>query len=247
MMIVSREVIRDRAIDTGAMFIRRLEGVIAWGSVVGNPPVFDTSLFPWAGGLEVAWESIRAELDAVLEQPESIPPFQELSRDQRRLTDDEGWRTYFFYAFGFKAERNCDRCPETARLLETIPGMTSAFFSIFSPGKRLPDHRGAFKGLIRYHLGLLVPCPDACGIRVDNQICHWQQGQSLIFDDTYRHEAWNESDQPRVVLFVDFKRPLRFPANLLNWFVLQLIKHSPFVKDSIANYNAWEERLDHVS
>jgi beta-hydroxylase len=197
--------------------------------------------------LEANWRALRAELDDVLRDEAAIPPFQAISRDQRRLTDDDRWKTYFFYAFGFKAERNCQRCPETTRLIETIPGMTTAFFSILAPGKHLPDHRGAFKGLIRYHLGLLIPDPqDACGIRVGDQVCHWREGESLIFDDTYHHEAWNDTDHLRAVLFVDCMRPLRFPANVVDRLTIAAIKHSPFVKDGIANYQAWEAKLDHV-
>jgi aspartyl/asparaginyl beta-hydroxylase (cupin superfamily) len=246
-MTLDKTHIRDLLVDGGAMVIRRLEAIIAWGSLVGNPPVFDSSLFPWARQIEENWQSIRSELDEVMKDEADIPPFQEISRDQRRLTDDDRWKTYFFYAFGFKAERNCARCPETTRLIETIPGMTTAFFSMLAPGKHLPDHRGAFKGIIRYHLGLRIPEPkDASGIRVGGQVCHWREGESLVFDDTYRHEAWNDTDQTRVVLFVDCMRPLRFPANLVNRLTIAAIKHSPFVKDGIANYQAWEAKLDHV-
>lgn len=244
---IDRMFVRDRVVDVGAVAIRKLENIIAWGSLVGNPPVFDPALFPWARNLEANWQSIRAELDEVLKNESDIPPFQEISRDQRKLSDDDRWKTYFLYAFGYKAESNCDRCPETTRLVETIPGMTTAFFSILAPGKHLPDHRGAFKGIIRYHLGLLIPEPqDATGIRVGSEICHWREGESLIFDDTYRHEAWNDTDKTRAVLFVDFRRPLKQPANALNWLTIEAIKRSPFVKDGVSNYEAWEAKLDHV-
>jgi beta-hydroxylase len=222
-----------------------LEGAIAWGSKVGNPPVFDTEAFPWAREIEAHWEAMRQELDAVLADPDAVPPFQELSRDQRVLTNDDRWKTYFFYAFGFKAERNCDRCPVTTRMVERIPGMTTAFYSILAPGKHLPLHRGAYKGVIRYHLGLKIPAPnEMSGIRVGPELCRWTEGESLIFDDTYQHEAWNDTDEMRAVLFVDFKRPLRFPANVLNWLIIGAIKRSPFVKDAVSNYQAWEAKLD---
>jgi hypothetical protein len=51
-MWLNRTLVRDVAVDIGAMAIRRLEGIIAWGSRVGNPPVFDPRLFPWARELE---------------------------------------------------------------------------------------------------------------------------------------------------------------------------------------------------
>jgi beta-hydroxylase len=240
-----RERLREAAMFIGTRIIHGLEGIIAWGSKVGNPPVFNAADFPWSVAIERDWRLIRDELDAVLGELDDIPPFQELSKDQASLTTDEGWRTYFFYAFGFEATNHTRKCPETRRLLNTIPGITTAFFSIFTPGKQLPPHRGAFKGIVRYHLGLRVPEPKAaCGIRVDGNVCHWEEGKSLIFDDTYIHEAWNHTEEMRVVLFVDFIRPLRFPASLLNRVVIGAIKASPFVKDAVANYQAWEERLD---
>src|SRR5205823_738223 len=195
---MNRDAIRDKAISFGAAFIRRLERIIAWGSLVGNPPVFETKVFPWAAKIEAGWEGMRRELDDVLRNPDQLPAFHEISRDQTHLSSDKGWLTYFFYAFGYKAERNCERCPETTRLIESIPGMTTAFFSILGPGKHLPPHRGAFKGVIRYHIGLLVPEPrDSCAIRVGPEVCHWEEGKSLIFDDTFTHEAWNETNSLR--------------------------------------------------
>src|SRR5215470_8156064 len=116
-----REFFRDRLISVGAFSIRKLEAVIAWGSRVGNPPVFDASVFPWSRNIEINWSLIRRELDDILTTPEILPPFQEISKDQRVLTTDNRWLTYFFYAFGYRATKNCDRCPETARLVESIP------------------------------------------------------------------------------------------------------------------------------
>ena len=87
--------------------------------------------------------------------------------------------------------------------------MKTAFFSILAPGKHLPPHRGPYKGVMRYHLGLLIPEPaEQCGIRVDTETRHWAEGESMIFDDTFEHEAWNDTDaHPRRAV-----RRLRAPA-----------------------------------
>ena len=239
--------LRELTVSLGATAIRAMERLIAWGSRVGNPTFFENELFPWARALEEGTPAIRRELDAVLRDLDQVPNFQDISTDQRHLSSDDDWKTYFFYAFGFRADHGCAQCPETARLIESVPGMQTAFFSILAPGKHLPDHRGTFKGVIRYHLGLLVPEPkEECRIRVGEDVRHWEEGKSLIFDDTYRHEVWNDTAGTRVVLFMDVVRPLRFPANLLNGFVIGLIRRSPFVKDGIANYRAWEAKLDKV-
>src|SRR5437867_3927702 len=90
------------------------------------------------------------------------------------------------------------------QLLERVPGMTTAFFSILSPHKHIPDHRGPYKGVLRYHLALMIPEPrQACRIRVDGEYATWEEGKSLLFDDSYDHEAWNDTDGIRVVLFMD--------------------------------------------
>jgi aspartyl/asparaginyl beta-hydroxylase (cupin superfamily) len=120
-------------------------------------------------------------------------------------------------------------------------------FSIFEPGKRLPPHRGPYNGVLRLHLGLIVPSEcEKVGIRVGGKTCHWREGEVLIFDDAYDHEAWNDSGEIRVVLFLDFIKPLKFPANLLNWLLIKAATISPFVRDCKARQRAWEESF-HVS
>ena len=95
--------------------------------------------------------------------------------------------------------------------------MTTAMFSILSPRKHILDHRGPYKGVLRYHLGLIVPeDAEACRIRVGEDIRHWEEGESMIFDDTFNHEVWNDTDETRVVLFVDVLRPLPSPESQIN-------------------------------
>src|SRR5450759_5552663 len=85
-----------------------------------------------------------------------------------------------------------------------------------------PQH--AVRGLARRrHLGLIVPEPrEQLGIRVDKEIYRWNEGEAVVFDDAYEHEAWNKTPHTRVVLFVDFVKPMRFPGNFLNWLLLHL-------------------------
>lgn len=223
----------------------RLETFLHRSSLVGNPVFFDPAQFPWTKELEQNWGLMRSELDAILVHRDALPDFHEISVDQYKITQDDRWKTFFFFAYGFRARANCHRCPNTARLVERIPGMKTAFFSVLGPGKHLPPHRGPYKGVIRYHLGLLIPEPrSGCRIRVHEETRHWEEGKSLLFDDTFVHEAWNETPHDRVVLFVDFVRPLRFPASLLNWILIKLIAVSPFVVGALGKHRAWERRFE---
>lgn len=229
--------------DAGGKALWTLEKLIVKTSKVDDTPYFDSDLFNWTERLEKNQPIIREELDGILEYLEQIPNFQQISTDQKSITTDDKWKTYFLYGFGYKAEQNCARCPETTKLVESIPDMKTAFFSILTPGKYIPEHRGLYKGFIRYHLGVKIPQPSTqCGIKVDGETKHWQEGQSLIFDDTYLHEAWNKSDEIRVVLFMDILRPLRFPGNILNGAILNLIKRSAYIQDAKKNQEQWEEK-----
>jgi len=237
---------RDTTVDILKKGLKQIDKLYASSSLVGDPAFFEPADFPWIKTLEDNWQVIRHELDKVMKYREHLPNFQDISREQQGLTQDNRWKTYFFYAYGIKAG-DVERCPETDRLLHEIPGMKTAFFSIFGPHKHLPPHRGPYKGVIRYHLGLKIPEPrEQCGIRVKDEVRHWEEGKSLVFDDTFEHEAWNHTDEDRVVLFVDFIRPMRFPASSLNSALIQVIGLSPFVLGARGNYLAWEKRFEGI-
>ncbi len=228
----------------GARALEGLERFVTRGSAVPNERYFRTDGIPWIQHLEANWRSIRGELDDVLVDRLALPSFQDISTDQHYLTEGDDWKTFFLYGFGFRSEPNCARCPETAALVADIPGMQTAFFSILAPGKHIPDHRGPYKGLLRYHLGLKIPEPrDLCRIDVGGEVRNWEEGKSLLFDDTYVHEAWNDSDEVRVVLFVDVVRPVRQPAALLNEALIAAIKWSPYVGDAKRRHLDWEAKF----
>jgi beta-hydroxylase len=216
-----------------------------WASKIGTTPFLEPSEFAWVGTLEANAPAIRRELDTILPRRAELLNFQDISRDQLHLSADDGWKTLFFYAYGVRADGNCRRCPDTARVIESIPGMKTAFFSILAPGKHIPPHRGPYRGVIRAHLGLLVPEPrEKCRIQVHDQFAHWEEGKVMVFDDGYIHQVWNDTDGVRVVLFLDIVRPLRFPVNLFNALILKLIAWSPFIRDAEANYKRWEREFD---
>ena len=221
--------------------IERAERLNLKFSKVGNPPVYDNSVFPWAAAVEAEWHSIRRELEGVLARKEDLPDFHKIAADVSSISKDPGWKTFLLAGYGLTSERNIALCPQTWRIVQKIPGLKTAMFSIFEPGKRLPPHRGPYNGVLRFHLGLIVPEPhNLLGIRVDNQVCHWEEGRALIFDDAYEHEAWNDTDKMRVVLFVDFVKPLRFPANIVNWLILNVALFTPYVREGYEKHREWE-------
>lgn len=228
----------------GAWTMEQLEALIARNSLVGDEPVFDNAQFPWVAEVEQEWTLIRDELDAVLRRHAELPNFQDVVSDVETITQDNNWKTFFLYAFGIPSRRNCEMCPETARILRKIPGLKTAFFSILSPGKRIPVHRGPYNGVLRFHLGLKVPEDrESCWIRVGDRVCLWGEGQGLVFDDSFNHEVHNDTDEYRTVLFVDFVRPTRQPVDLLNRFLLKITTLIPAIRHGMKQHERWERRF----
>jgi aspartyl/asparaginyl beta-hydroxylase (cupin superfamily) len=211
-------------------------------SAVGNPPIYDNAVFPWVAEIEKACPAIRAELDRLLERSEELPSFHDISTDVAKISKDRQWKTFLLAGYGISSQRSIAECPQTWQACQKIPGLTTAMFSIMEPGTHLPAHTGPYNGVLRLHLGLIVPEPrDRTAIRVTDQVYHWREGEVVIFDDSYEHEAWNRTDAVRVVLFVDFVRPLRFPASLLNRLLLKLAIFTPFVQEGYQAHKAWEK------
>ena len=85
------------------------------------------------------------------------PKFQDVSKAQRALTEGDQWKTFFFIRLATRTRENCETLSEYSANLEAHPWNEDAMFSILSPRKHIPPHRGPYKGVLRYHLGLIIP------------------------------------------------------------------------------------------
>jgi aspartyl/asparaginyl beta-hydroxylase (cupin superfamily) len=233
---------RRLVIKGGKRLLRGIGSFQARHSLVGTEPVLDNGEFPWVAQLECEWEAIRAELDGVMEHPETIPAFHELSPDQKKISKGDNWKTFPFYVFGIRLDESCARCPQTVRVLEQLPGLQNAWFSILAPRYHIPPHKGPTRAVIRCHLALVVPRDaDNCWLRVDEEVRGWEEGKCVVFDDTYEHEVRNDTDEVRVVLFVDVDRPSDRIGSLFNRALIALIRGSAYVKDPLKNLAAWNK------
>ncbi len=156
---------------------------------------YDSTKFELVTSLESNWQVIKHELNQLCQR--DFIPWPE------RYLYGKGWNTFGLYAFGIRINKNCDLCPETTRLIESIPGLATAGFSSLTPGTHIAPHTGYQDGQLRCHLGLIIP--EGCGIRVGTETRTWQEGKCLMFDDTLEHEAWNKGNSTRIVLLIDFK------------------------------------------
>jgi beta-hydroxylase len=102
-------------------------------------------------------------------------------------------------------------------------------------------HRGSYKGVLRCHLGLIVPEPRAnVRMTVGDALVHWDEGKCVIFDDTHKHEVWNDTDSIRVVLLFDIRRPLPAWLTHVNKALLGLAAYLPEVRRAARTQREWE-------
>jgi ornithine lipid ester-linked acyl 2-hydroxylase len=199
--------------------------------------VFAPTRFHWVAEVERHHPAIQREAEEVLRRLPTVVDFDSVLPGQRALTQGQGWKSYFLVAGGQRVRPHVEACPATTDALGNVPGLLNAFFSILQPGVTIPPHRGPYAGILRYHLGVIVP-PGDCGIRVGQQLLRWREGESLVFDDSVEHEAWNRTDRPRVVLFVDLVRPLGATLAMLNRAVLRVFLLSETARRAQARIDA---------
>jgi aspartyl/asparaginyl beta-hydroxylase (cupin superfamily) len=197
-----------------------------------RPVFFDiTRTYPALNELTRNVAAIRAEAQEVL-ATQSLPEYHDVDPGERAIsqTTPATWNVFMLDILGHKPEGNRALCPDTARLLDGIPGLVQAFFSVLAPGKSIPEHEGPYYGYLRYHLALEVPRQDPPCILVNGRKHVWKEGEAVMFDDSWPHEVVNHSTERRVVLIVDVLRPMPWVPSLLNRFITSVIARNTYGK-----------------
>ena len=177
---------------------------------------YDRQAFPWLDRVEAATADIRSELMGVLREQSAFKPYVQgdtmrPQKDQAGMVNNPDWSAFYLWKDGAVVAENAARCPKTMAALADLPlaqvdrRSPSILFSQLRPGARIPPHNGFVNTRLICHLPLIVP--PKCGFRVGNETREWVEGKAWLFDDTIEHEAWNLSDQTRVILLFDVWRP----------------------------------------
>ena len=203
-------------------------------SLVGNQPIINNNNFAFVKVIEENWNSIYDELMEILKYRDLIPSFHEISKEQYKISIGKKWKTFAFFSFGYKFKYNCAYAPNTTKLLEDIPNLQSAWFSAIAPGYHIPKHKGITRGILRGHLGLSIPkISKECFMDIDNNRIHWEQGKILVFDDTFEHAVWNNTDQERIVLLFDFDRPMKNTGRYIHDTSMKIFRQTEAYKDGV--------------
>jgi aspartyl/asparaginyl beta-hydroxylase (cupin superfamily) len=204
--------------------------------------------YPALDTLTKGYPVIRGEFDRLMAEWATLPEYHDIDSGERKIsgTTPKKWSVFVLEILGHKPAINRECCPETCKLLDEIPGLIQAFFSVLDPGKSVPEHEGPYLGYLRYHLGLQVPKVKPPKLVVKGQDYHWHEGEGVLFDDSYPHAVVNDSPETRAVLIVDVRRPLPFPVNLLNRFVTNVVARHTYgrkVAKKAEEFAAQAERI----
>lgn len=195
------------AYDLASGFVRRI-----YEMRINAPAILDAATdFPNAAKFTAAWQVIRDEALSV--RLNRVPRFHDIMPEQADISANDGldWRMFVLKAYDLPVQENLARMPVLSRLLSECPEVKSAAISFLAPRKHIPSHRGPFRGIMRFHLGLSIPAqPDgrpATVMMINHQERRIADGECMLWDDTFPHEVTNHSDQPRVALLLDVWRP----------------------------------------
>lgn len=156
----------------------------------------------WIKSLENNTHVIKEELESYI----SIYGKNNLSKYYSYSSSSNGWLTIPLIFFTIKNKATFNDFPRTYAILQEIPELITAEFSIIEPNTQIKEHEGYSKQIMRTHLGLKIPSGDLA-LKCDNEIKKWEQGKTLSFNDGYLHEAWNNSQEDRWVLMIDTPIP----------------------------------------
>jgi beta-hydroxylase len=171
----------------------------------------DTDSFPELDEIRKHWKEIREEAIALSESGMIKAPDRNNDLGFNSFFN-KGWTRFYLKWYDDNHPSAEKYTPFTTKLLHGIPSVKAAMFANLPPGGVLREHRDPYAGSLRYHLGLVTPNDDACYIMVDGKKYSWRDGEDVVFDETFLHEAHNETDHQRIILFCDIERPMNNPV-----------------------------------
>lgn len=172
---------------------------------------FNTEEFPWSLEFERNYAGIRKEVENI---------FKNVNVSDIPLGPDRlaTWHSVLVAEKGRTTEEAQALLPRTGEIVNRVPSLLNADLSILRPGAVIKYHKANSRTFLRMHLGIIIPQGDVC-LQLEDQRLHWSEGKVMIFDDFFPHAAWNKTDQTRVILMVDFLRPMPTWKNLVIRFM----------------------------
>ena len=213
-------------------------------SVTDDRPVHPREKFPWAPNVEALYPEVRTEMEQMLRHVEMMPRVHDIIPTTEYIFTKRDWRQVPFYLYGAKIEEHCNLYPKTWEAFQRVEGLVVGTVSILSPGESVPLHDHTYKGLLIFHLGVIVPQEgDGCGMHIGKETITWDEGGVKVIDPTYEHETWNKTDRYRVLLLGELRRPdMPRILKFLDHLFVRLYLISPMGKRLLRHAQAFAAR-----
>jgi beta-hydroxylase len=197
-----------------------------------NKPLLDVDDLSDLEYLRTNWEVMRDEALKLAEEGE-IKAANGLNDAGFNSFFRFGWTRFYLKWYDDYLPSATEKCPKTVEILKQAPSVKAAMFASLPPGGKLNPHRDPYAGSLRYHLGLVTPNHNDCFILVDGNRHVWNDGKDVLFDETFIHEAYNNTHEQRIILFADVHRPMRFKLidKMNHWISDNLLKASSTQND----------------
>jgi len=210
-------------------------------SGVENKPYINRANFPQLAILKENWQVIRDEA-LQLEREELIKGSNKYNDVGFNSFFRRGWKRFYLKWYDDFHESAKKYCPKTIELIKSVPSIKAAMFAVLPAGSQLLQHRDPYAGSLRYHLGLITPNSEDCHIVVDGESYYWKDGDDVIFDETYIHQAENKTDIDRIILFCDIERPVKTMFGrgwnkFFGWFIMAAAASPNMGNDKTGNIN----------
>ncbi len=132
------------------------------------------------------------------------------------INSNHAWKNFGLVHNKFTFKENVKKCPRTYKLLKKIKKYINiSGFSLMKENCLLDTHtddNGLINNSLAYHLGLIVPSNNkTCKLIIkspdDNKLYYMEEnaGDAFVFDATHEHYAYNQSNEDRIILYIDFK------------------------------------------
>ncbi len=200
-----------------------------------SPAIWDTATWPWIASVEARTDEIRAELLAYLAD-NGIPHVAEISGLEPDSPEGRAsvplrtgaWRSLLLFVSGRWVDETARHFPVTRACLEGLSPKANVGFSALDPNSHIHTHVGPNRGGLRFQLPIVVPGePGQCRIRIGDEMVVWSEGEAVVFDLSVNHEAWNDTDERRVLLMVEICQPLPLPLSAVNRLTQYLYRWYP--------------------
>jgi aspartyl/asparaginyl beta-hydroxylase (cupin superfamily) len=220
--------------------VRLNDRVVAAASPPGTGRFLEDDELPaWCAGIVDSTAAVEREVGHLLDHERGFATLNDVT--QQPSYHSGRWDVFVLVVDRKVLPTAAARCPATVTALRGVPRLQFAFFSIFRAGVRLDAHRDPNKATYRYLLPLRAPADGSSGLRLGGETRPFRPGGLVAFDHTAEHEAWNDSAEDRVALFLEVGRELPFPASATSWVTNRLFDLHPATRGArrrVAEYDA---------